>query len=206
MCVKLILGAETYKAGEGYPSPREGQLSPCLLCGYHLTHSLSPTHCRPSPGKLAPGFHISADTASLLSHHLHSLHFSQAHRHCEKLSSIWDPSTIFRSALGQSSPLLLCLVVPVPWMEAGGCSRSRAGSSACRSFPATPTAAWGRDGSCPSSPLQQKHPLQPRTLLSEQVLEAGCCTCLLTPRGIQLALHGSDRQESCCLPSNWCLS
>lgn len=136
LCAMLILGAETCKAGEGYPSPREGQLSPCLLCVYHLSHSQSSTHWRPSPEHLAQGITISADTAYLLSNHLHSLHIFPAHRHCEKLSNLRDPSTIFRS---WSPPLFLCLVVPAPWMEAGGCSCSRAGSSTCRSFPATPT-------------------------------------------------------------------
>lgn len=44
LSVTLILGAETFKAGEGCPSPREGQLSPCA---YHLSHSLSSIHWRP---------------------------------------------------------------------------------------------------------------------------------------------------------------
>lgn len=47
LSVMLILEAEAFKAGEGCPSPREGQLSPCLLCTYHLTHSLSSIRWRP---------------------------------------------------------------------------------------------------------------------------------------------------------------
>lgn len=106
---------------------------------YHLTHSQSPTHWRPSPEKLARSFHVSADTASLLSSHLHSLHFSQPTGTVRSFPILGTPVPFSGHALGWSPPLLLCLVVPAPWMEAGACSCSRAGNSTCRSFPATPT-------------------------------------------------------------------
>lgn len=94
LCFRLILGTAAHKAGKGSPSSRQRQLYRFLSYGCHLACPQSPPHWRPLSKESCPGFHLSAVTVPLLSHHLSSLHLPPSQRHCEQLSTFQAPNTI----------------------------------------------------------------------------------------------------------------